>query len=126
MPKILVVDDESVLAETMLLMLKSSGYKAVSARNGQQATDLIKQNMPDLVISDLVMPVLDGLKLLEWLRDHRSMDHIKFIMMTGKENVLEPLKRYMVEADEYLAKPFSEQQLMEKVKQMIGPPEAGD
>jgi len=122
MKNILVVDDESVLAETMTMILRQNGYPAESVRNGREAAERIKQELPVLVISDLAMPVMDGLQLLEWLRDHRSMDLVKFIMMTGKENVLEPLKRHNIGADEYLAKPFSEQQLLDKVEKLVGAP----
>ena len=126
MRSVLVVDDESVLAETMIMILRQNGYLATAVRNGREAAELIKLEPPVLVISDLAMPVMDGLQLLEWLRDHRSMDRVKFIMMTGKENVLEPLKRHSIGADEYLSKPFSEQQLLEKVEKLVGTPVTED
>lgn len=69
MKDILIVDDEAVMAETLLLMLNSRGYRASMAENGRRASELIIKNPPDLVISDLAMPVMDGLQLLEWLRD---------------------------------------------------------
>lgn len=115
-----------MLAETILLMLNSRGYRASMAVDGRQATELIKPNPPDLVISDLAMPVMDGLQLLEWMRDHRSLDRVKFMIMTGKQNVLGPLKRHHTEADDYIAKPFNEQQLLMKVEKMIGRPVTGE
>ena len=122
MKSILIVDDESVMAETMLLMLNSRGYRASMAGDGRRAAEVIRKKPPDLVISDLAMPVMDGLQLLEWLRDHRSLDKVKFMIMTGKQNVLGPLKRHHLEADDYIAKPFNEQQLLTMVEKLIGLP----
>jgi DNA-binding response OmpR family regulator len=126
MKNILIVDDETVLAETMLMILNGRGYRTRSANDGRQATDLIRKEPPDLVISDLAMPAMDGLQLLEWVRDHRSLDRMKFMIMTGKQNVLEPLKRHHIEADDSIAKPFTETQLLAKVKKLIGPPVQGE
>lgn len=122
MKDILIVDDEAVLAETVLLMLNGRGYRASMAGDGRRAAEMIKMDPPDLVISDLAMPVMDGLQLLEWLRDHRSLDKVKFMIMTGKQNVLGPLKRHHLEADESIAKPFTETQLLATVEKLIGPP----
>ncbi len=126
MKKILIVDDELVMAETMLLMLNSRGYRVSMAGDGRRAVEVIRTDPPDLVISDLAMPVMDGLQLLEWLRDHRSLDTVKFMIMTGKQNVLGPLKRHHLEADDYIAKPFDEKQLLAKVEKMIGRPISGE
>lgn len=126
MTDILIVDDEPVLAETMQLMLNGRGYRASTAGDGRQASEQIRKNPPRLVISDLAMPVMDGLQLLEWLRDHRSLDKVKYMIMTGKQNVLGPLKRHHLEADEYIAKPFDEKQLLAKVEKMIGRADSGE
>jgi len=120
MKKVLIVDDEAVLAETVALLLKRQGYHVLWASDGSQALKLIEDQRPDLVIADLVMPNMDGLQLLEWVRDRRSLDSVKFILMTVKESVLEPLKRHRVEADDYMSKPFERGQLLEKVKKLIG------
>ena len=122
MKSILIVDDEAVMAETMLLMLNSRGYRASMAGDGRRAVEMIRKDPPQLVISDLAMPVMDGLQLLEWMRDHRSLDNVKFIIMTGKQNVLGPLKRHHIEADDSIAKPFTEAQLLAMVEKLIGLP----
>lgn len=120
MKKVLIVDDEAVLAETVALLLKRQGYHVLWASDGSQALKLVEEQKPDLVIADLVMPNMNGLQLLEWVRDRRSLDKVKFLLMTVKESVLEPLKRHHTEADDYMAKPFDKDQLLEKVKKLIG------
>jgi CheY-like chemotaxis protein len=122
MKRILIVDDEAVLVETMALLLRRRGYHVLWAGDGSQALELVEEQKLDLVIADLVMPNMDGLKLLEWVRDHRSLDGIKFLLITAKQNVLEPLKRHHTEADGYMSKPFEKGQLLEKVKDLIGEP----
>ncbi|HAD82848.1 MAG: hypothetical protein A2509_12115 [Candidatus Edwardsbacteria bacterium RIFOXYD12_FULL_50_11] len=119
---ILIVDDEAVLAAMVLMMLNGRGYHASVAGDGRRAAEMIKMDPPDLVISDLAMPTMDGLQLLEWLRNHRSLDKVKFMIMTGKQNVLGPLKRHSIEADDSIAKPFTEEQLLAKVIKLIGHP----
>lgn len=122
MKKILIVDDEAVLAETAALLLNRHGYQVLWASDGSQALKLIEEQKPDLVIADLVMPNMDGLQLLEWVRDRRSLDGVKYLLMTVKESALDPLKRHHTEADEYMSKPFDKGQLLEKVKKLIGEP----
>ena len=120
MKKVLIVDDEAVLVETVALLLKHQGYQVLRACDGSQALKVVEEQKPDLVIADLVMPNMDGLQLLEWVRDRRSLDGVKYMLMTVKESVLEPLKRHHTEADEYMSKPFDKGQLLEKVKKLIG------
>jgi DNA-binding response OmpR family regulator len=115
-----IADDEAVLAETVSLFLKRDGYKVFWASDGVQAAKLIEENKPDLVLADLVMPNMDGLQLLEWMRDHRSLDRVRFILMTVKDSVLEPLKRHQIEADGYLSKPFDKSAMMQTVHRIIG------
>lgn len=120
MKSIVIADDEAVLAETVSLFLKRDGYKVFWASDGVQAAKLIEENKPDLVLADLVMPNMDGLQLLEWMRDHRSLDRVRFILMTVKDSVLEPLKRHQIEADGYLSKPFDKSAMMQTVHRIIG------
>jgi DNA-binding response OmpR family regulator len=120
MKTILIAEDEAVLAETVALFLRHEGYRVQWASDGTQAVKMIEDKGPDLVIADLVMPNMGGLQLLEWLRDRRSLDGVKFILMTVKETVLEPLKRHQVEADAYLAKPFDKITLLRSVRELIG------
>jgi DNA-binding response OmpR family regulator len=120
MKTILIAEDEAVLAETVALFLRHEGYRVQWASDGTQAVKMVEDKEPDLVIADLVMPNMGGLQLLEWLRDRRSLDGVKFILMTVKETVLEPLKRHQVEADAYLAKPFDKITLLRSVRELIG------
>jgi len=67
MENILVVDDEEAIREVVSTMLESKGYRCTTAQNGRVAQDHIKRSTPDLVLSDMIMPEMDGIKLLEWV-----------------------------------------------------------
>ena len=67
---ILVVDDEEAIREVVSTMLESRGYHCTSVSNGRAAQDLVRKQTPDLVLSDMIMPEMDGIKLLDWLRNY--------------------------------------------------------
>src|SRR5207245_10416689 len=70
MENILVVDDEEAIREVVSTMLESKGYQCTAVQNGRAAQEQIKKGTPDLVLSDMIMPEMDGIKLLEWMRNY--------------------------------------------------------
>ena len=120
MKQILIADDEEALARTIALFLGDAGYRTTLAADGELAARALEREAPDLIISDLVMPNRDGLQLLEYVRDRRSLDNTKFILMTVKDSVFEPLKRYSLTPDATLAKPFTREQLLDTVNRLLG------
>src|SRR2546430_11332037 len=76
MENILVVDDEEAIREVVSTMLESKGYHCTAVQNGRVAQDQVKRATPDLVLSDMIMPEMDGIRLLEWMRQYdRSEEH---------------------------------------------------
>jgi twitching motility two-component system response regulator PilG len=120
MKRILIVDDEEALARTAALFLGDAGYRTAIALDGEQAARWLEREIPDLILSDLIMPNRDGLQLLEHVRDRRSLDNTKYILMTVKDTVFAPLQRYSLAPDTTLAKPFTRKQLLSAVSQLIG------
>jgi DNA-binding response OmpR family regulator len=120
MKRILIADDEDALARTIALFLGDAGYRTTITLDGELAARALEREAPDLIISDLVMPNRDGLQLLEYVRDRRSLDNTKFILMTVKDSVFEPLKRYSLAPDATLAKPFTREQLLDSVGRLLG------
>ena len=120
MKRILIADDEESLARTVALCLGDAGHRTTVVLDGESAVRALERDVPDLILSDLVMPNRDGLQLLEYVRDRRSLDNTKFVLMTVKDSIFEPLKRYPLQPDAELAKPFSRDDLLAMVNRLIG------
>jgi CheY-like chemotaxis protein len=109
--KILLVDDELNLRETISELLRYQNYDVKTANNGQEALDILEYWQPDLILCDIMMPVMDGNALHEIIKDIPSLNTIPFIFLTAKkENDL--MRKCMLEgADDYVAKPFKIKEL---------------
>lgn len=110
--KILLVDDELNLRETISEVLIYQDYSVKSVCNGQEALDLLEYWTPDLIICDIMMPVMDGSTLLEIIKDINSLNTIPFIFLTAKKESNLMRKCLLEGADDYIAKPF-------KIKELI-------
>ena len=89
---ILVVDDEEAIREVVSTMLESRGYQCTSVSNGRAAQESVKRQTPDLVLSDMIMPEMDGIKLLDWLRQFDP--DIPVIMVTAIHDISTALKPF--------------------------------
>jgi len=83
--QILVVDDEEAIREVVSTMLESRGYHCTAVSNGRAAQDFVRKQLPDLVLSDMIMPEMDGIKLLEWLRNFDP--EVPVIMVTAIHDI---------------------------------------
>jgi putative nucleotidyltransferase with HDIG domain len=118
MYKILIVEDEQMFREVLTAALKSS-YDITTAENGIVARDLIAASRFDLIISDIQMPLFSGLDLLAWVKQHKPTP---VILMTGFSHVLETKMADELGAVDFLAKPFPQRELLEKVKMVLKEP----
>jgi len=109
MENILVVDDEEAIREVVSTMLESKGYHCTTAQNGRVAQDHIKRATPDLVLSDMIMPEMDGIKLLEWVRQYDP--EVPVIMVTAIHDISTALEAIRRGAYDYILKPFEKDQL---------------
>jgi len=116
-PNILLVDDESAITDNLAPFLERSGITVTVAANGEQALKVIEENTPDLIVTDILMPVMDGRELLRRLRQKENW--IPIIMLT---QVGEPSERVMAleeGADDYLNKPFDPHELVARIRAVI-------
>jgi len=109
MENILVVDDEEAIREVVSTMLESKGYHCTSVHNGRAAQDQVKRTTPDLVLSDMIMPEMDGIKLLEWMRQYDP--DVPVIMVTAIHDISTALEAIRRGAYDYILKPFEKDQL---------------
>ena len=106
---ILVVDDEEAIREVVSTMLESKGYQCTAVSNGRAAQDQVKRVTPDLVLSDMIMPEMDGIKLLDWLRQYDP--EVPVIMVTAIHDISTALEAIRRGAYDYILKPFEKDQL---------------
>ena len=114
--KILVVDDEISLQETLAYNLRREGYLVDVAGDGPTALDLARQSKPDLIILDIMLPGLDGFEVCRILRKEMSTP---VLMLTARDDEIDRVVGLEVGADDYLAKPFSMRELIARVKALL-------
>src|SRR5271168_3949088 len=109
MENILVVDDEEAIREVVSTMLESKGYRCTAVSNGRAAQEQVKRVTPDLVLSDMIMPEMDGIKLLDWIRNYDP--EVPVIMVTAIHDISTALEAIRRGAYDYILKPFEKDQL---------------
>ncbi len=119
--KILAVDDEPNILMSIEFILEMEGYEVHIARDGEEALDVAERERPDLILLDINMPRKDGYEVCRILRERQELAGTKVVMLTAKGQVLEKKKGIEVGADEYVTKPFSADELLEKIRAMIEP-----
>ncbi|HEV3220319.1 MAG TPA: HD domain-containing phosphohydrolase [Candidatus Acidoferrales bacterium] len=114
---ILVVDDEEAIREVVTTLLEAQGYSCTAASNGKVALQYLNGKSPDLVLSDMVMPEMDGMKLLEWIHAHDK--DIPVIMVTAMHDLSTALEAMRRGAYDYILKPFEKDQLFLGVRRAL-------
>lgn len=117
--RILVVDDDRNLRKIIQTNLELAGYDVVTAGNGAEAIDVLDSMQPDLVVLDVMMPVMDGVETARRIRRHPSNAHVPIIMLTAKGEVEDKLTGFEAGIDDYMTKPFGPQELLARVKAKI-------
>ncbi len=116
MTKILLIEDNREMLENTEEILELADYEVVTAANGKAGVDLARQKKPDLIISDIMMPELDGYGVLSLLANNPETASIPFIFLTAKTERKDLRKGMSMGADDYLTKPFQESELLEAVQ----------
>ena len=111
---ILVIEDEDSLLQLYRIVLEKEGFKVLTVHNGQEAWDLIENEHVDLVITDILMPVMDGYEFTKLLR--HSNPGMPVLMITAKDDFPSKNKGFSLGTDDYMTKPFSPSELVARVK----------
>ena len=114
--KIYVIEDEPSIAEVVSLYLRRAGYNVSLAQDGNQAVSMLEQQLPDLVVLDLMLPNVDGLEITRWLRDRSD---VPIIMLTARREEADRIAGLEMGADDYVVKPFSPQELVSRVRAVL-------
>lgn len=116
--KILLVDDDREIVESMRLALDASGYQTLVARDGNQGLAMVEREDPDLVILDMMMPKRSGFLVLEKLRRTRPVP-MRVIMITANEGSRHKAYAEMLGVDDYIRKPFAMDRLLDSVTRLL-------
>ncbi|MGZ4049591.1 MAG: response regulator [Bacteroidia bacterium] len=118
--KILVVEDNGDIRENTTELLELSDYSVLTANNGEEGLDVALQQTPDLILCDIKMPVMNGYNLLENIRRQPSLNNSRFVFFTASCEKKEIEMGMRMGADDYLVKPFTGEELLGKLKQLLG------
>lgn len=119
MNKILVVDDDIAINELIKVNLEMHGYKVFQAFDGTEGFASVKQNLPDLVILDVMMPEVDGYTVAQRIRQNENTKDIPIIMLTALSQLQDKVKGFDIGIDDYLVKPFELEELFVRVRALL-------
>ncbi len=117
--RILVVDDHPTNVKALRMFLQAEGHQVLEASNGVDAVDSVRENSPDLVLLDIMMPRMDGYEAFGRIKQMQDGDFVPVIMVTAKTETESLVKALEAGADEYVTKPFEPLELMARVKSML-------
>lgn len=114
-PLVLIVDDEPHIVKLIKLSLGNE-YRFIETYSGYEALKVLKNETPDLVILDLMMPNIDGYQVCQNIRSHPKTKDIPIMILSAKNQVIDKFKSITVGADDYMVKPFEPEELVQRVK----------
>ena len=122
--QILVVDDEPSIVLSLEFLMKQAGYTVRTATDGDAALQAIRDTPPDLILLDVNLPKRNGYEVCEAVRANPAWNSVRIIMLTAKGRDVERQKGLAMGADDYVTKPFSTQEVVQKVRAMLGDEDA--
>lgn len=120
MNKILIVDDEPNIVMSLEYTFKKNNFQVFIARDGEEALEILKTEVPNIIILDIMMPKVDGYATLEQIKKDEKLNHTKVIFLSAKNKESDIEKGMLLGADAYISKPFSIKKLVEQVNELIG------
>jgi DNA-binding response OmpR family regulator len=119
MKKILIVDDEPNIVMSLEYTFKKQNFEVFIARDGIEALEILKTQLPDVIILDVMMPLVDGFETLQQIKQNEKLNHCKVMFLSAKNKESDIEKGMALGADAYLTKPFSIKKVVEKVAELL-------
>lgn len=117
--KILIVEDEPNIVVPLQFIMKENGYDVSVAFSGEEAVDSIKESVPDLILLDIMLPGMDGYELCQMIRQKSDWKDIRIVFLTALGREADMAKGLALDADAYITKPFSNKEVVEKVRELV-------
>jgi DNA-binding response OmpR family regulator len=117
--KILIVDDNPNVLKLLNISLSKAGYDIVEAENGELAYELANKEQPDIIVSDIMMPQMDGIELCWMIRENSKVPLVPFIFLTSFDDSEMEIRGFRAGADDYLNKPIDRKELLKRVEELL-------
>jgi len=118
--RVLIADDEPNIVTSLEFLMEQAGMEVQVARDGQEAIDMAESFRPDLILLDVMMPVLNGYEVCQRLKSDPKLRHVRVLILSAKGRDVEVAKGRELGADGYITKPFSTRELVSKVRALLG------
>lgn len=116
---LLIIEDERSLSEVLTYNLEKEGFRVITAADGQDGLRKAQSLVPDLIVLDLMLPVLDGLQVCRQLRADARTQHVRILMLTARSEEVDEIVGFNMGADDYVAKPFKLKPLVHRIKALL-------
>ncbi|MCX2764635.1 response regulator transcription factor [Aquimarina muelleri] len=117
--KILIVDDEPNIVMSLEYTFKKKDFDVYIARDGEEAIEILKSKIPDVILLDIMMPNVDGYQTLQYIRENSTTKNIKVIFLTAKNKALDIEKGFTMGVDKYITKPFSIKKIVAEINELM-------
>lgn len=119
--RILIVDDEPSIIVPLQFLMQQNGYETSVAFSGEEAMESIVADAPDLILLDIMLPIVDGFEVCQRVRENQAWRDIRIILLTAMGGEANVAKGMALGADAYITKPFSNAEVIRKVKELLKP-----
>ncbi|MDO9039293.1 MAG: response regulator [Lutibacter sp.] len=119
MKKILIVDDEPNIVMSLEYLFKKENFQVYIARDGEEAIEIVENNVPDIILLDIMMPNVDGYQVLNYLKSSETLNKIRVIFLSAKNKASDIELGLQLGADKYISKPFAVKILVKEVKELL-------
>jgi DNA-binding response OmpR family regulator len=117
--KILIVDDEPSIIVALQFLMEQNGYETLVAFSGEEAMETVARHRPDLILLDIMLPVVDGFEVCQRVREKAEWKDIRIVLVTALDRESNVAKGLALGADAYVTKPFANADLIAKVKELL-------
>jgi two-component system, OmpR family, alkaline phosphatase synthesis response regulator PhoP len=118
--KILIADDEQSIVVPLEFLMQQKGYQVTAAYNGEEAIEKIISFNPDLILLDIMLPIIDGFEVCQMIRSNPNWKNIKIIFVSAMGREVDIAKGLALGADAYITKPFANAEIIQKVREVLG------